>query len=89
MSTILSILFPVLSIMAGYDGRYYSVRNHNGISSPGMTVFCGIIGIILAVLLIVVIIKDEKQGPQDKGCLTTFFVAMIVISIIAIISKCS
>jgi len=54
-----------------------------------MTVFCGIVGIILAILLIVVIIKDEKQGPQDKGCLTTFFVAMIAISIIAMISKCS
>ena len=88
MCTILSILFPVLSILAGYDGRYYSVRNHNGASSPGVMAFCGIVGIILAILLIVVIIKDEKQSPQDKGCLTTFFVIMIIISILGILSKC-
>lgn len=88
MSAILSFLFPALSIMAGYDGRYYSVRNHNGASSPGVMAFCGIVGIILAILLIVVIIKDEKQSPQDKGCLTTFFVIMIIISILGILSKC-
>lgn len=88
MCTILSILFPVLSIMAGYDGRYYSVRNHNGASSPGVMALCGIVGIILAILLIVVILKDEKQGPQDKGCLTTFFVIMILICIFGIMRAC-
>ena len=88
MNTLLSFLFPALSVMAGYDGRYYSVHNHNGASSPGVMAFCGIVGIILAILLIVVIIKDEKQTPKDKGCLTTFFVVMIIISILGILSQC-
>lgn len=88
MCTILSILFPVLSIMAGYDGRYYSVRNHHGASSPGVMVFCGIVGIILVFLLMIPVLKEENRDTQEKGCLTTIFVVAILICIFGIMKAC-
>ena len=76
--TILPLVSQLPYLLAGYDGRYYSVHHHNNSSlTPGEFGFLAIVCILLCILLIYMIKKDDQQGPQDKGCLISFFAIII------------
>ena len=87
-----SFFYTTFNVYAGISdhGRWYSLDDDGGGSiSPVSMVIMGVVGIVCASLLIISVLKDEKQNATDKGCLTTFFTVLIAISIYIMMNKCS
>ena len=88
--TVLTLIYSSLNVLAAPEdhGRDYSLDDGGSSMSPVFMVISGIIGIVCASLLIISITKDDKQSGSDKGCLITFFVILIAIAVIGMMSKC-
>lgn len=84
-----ALLCSAMTMMAEVDGRWYSVEDDKPSSmSPFMMVVCFIVGTICAIFLIGSVLSDKNQPNEDKGCLTTFFIVLIVLGFIGMMSKC-
>ena len=85
----LFISMGISNVFAEYDGRWYSVEDHQSSSSSGFgSVIMFVIGAICAFFLIGSIIKDKDRANDEKGCLTIFFVAILIIAFLCLLSQC-
>ena len=83
------ILMSISKVFAEYDGRWYSVEDHHSSSSSGFgSVIMFVIGAICAFFLIGSIIKDKDRANDEKGCLTIFFVAILIIAFLCLLNQC-
>ena len=75
---------------AEYDGKMYSLKDDlPSTSSDGFSsVVKFVIGTICAVCIIYSILKDKTHNSTEKGCLTSFFVIMLVLGFICMINQC-
>lgn len=78
-------LFQFIPAIAAPHGRLYSLDDGTSSSlSPAFSVFIFIVGVILGIMLIVIVLKDNKHSGSDKGCLVTIFLGIIAIAFFAL-----
>jgi len=85
----LFISMGVFNVFAEYDGRWYSVEDHHTSAPTGFwAVVLFIIAVICAICLIGSIITDKDREKDEKGCLTIFFVVIIIVGFLCLLSQC-
>ena len=92
ISIMIASLFYSLQLIAAPEdhGRWYSLDDSGTSShSPAFYVFCFIIGAICAGFLIVTTLNDDKHSNSDKGCITVFFLGLLVLGFLAVLKTCS
>ena len=88
--TVLTLIYSSISVFAAPEdhGRWYSLDDDGGSTSPVLMVIGGIVGIICAVLLIISVFNDDAHTSSDRGCIVTFLGICIAIGVLALMKMC-
>ena len=89
--TFLTLIYSSLNVLAAPEdhGKYYSLDDSDGSSmSPTSVIIKAIIGIIFLSLVIIFVANDDEKSTSEKGCLITFLVIIIALSVIFVMSMC-
>ena len=79
-----SVVLAVQNVLAEVDGRWYSLEEHHSSGKP--SVIWLILAIIVTIVLLFLLYNDDRN-KEDRGCLTIFFVGIIVLAILVFV-KC-
>lgn len=88
---VVSLLYKIQLLAAPEDhGRWYSVDDSGSSShSPAFYVIIFIISAICVGFLIITTLNDDKHSKSDKGCITTFFLILLLFGFLGVMKACS